>query len=439
VPLLGKAKKVFVLHGSEWFVIKDQFLWYDRIYLKHAVPVYFRFANAIIAVSRAVKRDAVKAMAVSEEKVAAIQNGFDPAVFRVIEDRDRLRRVATTYVLPERFILWVGQIESRKNIGRLLQAFARIKDRIPHQLVLAGEQRFSFPMAAGAARDLKLIEDLGLKDRVHFTGWIPHEDLAAVYALADLFAFPSLHEGFGIPLLEAMACACPIMTANTCAPPEVVGEAGFLVDPLSVDDIAAGMLEALTDDSLRETKVAYGLQRVKNFSWEKCASEILALFETLAHPASRWQETSVVVRQSSGPPHANFSWRTISLHRGVVSCASDRRINLRLRSLHGCMDAVALGEGERIGLLAHFVSGLEHSVLQQHHARIVTQRLLIDRYGRLGRDILDRRQCQGVASDRLYGGGRDRDRIELGRVRANVHGGERTDGKRDGQAVAQDV
>ena len=307
VPLLGKAKKVFVLHGSEWFVIKEQFLWYDRIYLKYAVPVYFRFANAIIAVSHAVKRDAVKAMAVSEEKVAAIQNGFDPAVFRVIEDRDRLRRVATTYVLPERFILWVGQIESRKNIGRLLQAFARIKDRIPHQLVLAGEQRFSFPMAAGAARDLKLIEDLGLKDRVHFTGWIPHEDLAAVYTLADLFAFPSLHEGFGIPLLEAMACACPILTANTCAPPEVVGEAGFLVDPLSVDDIAAGMLEALTNNSLRETKVAHGLQRVRNFSWEKCASEILALFETLAYPASRWQETPVVARQSSGPPHANFS------------------------------------------------------------------------------------------------------------------------------------
>jgi glycosyltransferase involved in cell wall biosynthesis len=293
VPLLGKAMKVFVLHGSEWFAINDQFLWYDRLYLKYAVPIYFRYANAIIAVSHAVKRDAVKFMGVSEAKVAAIQNGFDPSVFRAIADRDRLQRVAATYALPDQFILWVGQIESRKNIGRLLQAFARIRDRIPHQLVLAGEQRFSFPMAAGAARDLKLIEDLGLKNRVHFTGWIPHEDLAAVYVLADLFALPSLYEGFGIPLLEAMACECPIVTANTCAPPEVAGEAAYLVDPLNVDAIAEGMLEMLTNDPLRETKVAYGLQRVKNFNWEKCAREILTLFETLAHSASRWQATPI--------------------------------------------------------------------------------------------------------------------------------------------------
>lgn len=293
VPLFGGAMKVFVLHGSEWFVISDQFLWYDRLYLKYAVPIYFRYANAIIAVSHAVKRDAVKFVGVSEAKVAAIHNGYDPSVFHVIEDTDRLQSVAANYALPDQFILWVGQLESRKNIGRLLRAFARIRDSIPHQLVLAGEQRFSFPMAAGAARDLKLIEELGLEDRVHFTGWIPHEDLAAVYALADLFAFPSLYEGFGIPLLEAMACECPILTADTCAPPEVAGEAAYLVDPLSVDAIAEGMLEMLMNEPLRETKVAYGRERVKNFSWEKCAREIFTLFETLAHSASRPQAMPV--------------------------------------------------------------------------------------------------------------------------------------------------
>lgn len=287
VPLLGRTRKVFVLHGSEWFVIPEHFLWYDRLYLRYAVPRYFHATSAFIAVSEAVKRDAVKYMRVSDSKVTAIANGFDPDRFRVIEDRARLRAVADKYSLPEKFILWAGQIESRKNLGRLLQAFALLREQIPHQLVLAGAQRYTFPMAAGAQRDLELIQQLGLRDRVQLTGWISHEDLPAVYNLADLFAFPSLYEGFGIPLLEAMACGCPIVTATTCAPPEVTGAAACLVDPLDVEAIAAGMREMLGDEQLRRIKIGYGLERAKGFSWERCAREVLALFESLAHEPAR--------------------------------------------------------------------------------------------------------------------------------------------------------
>jgi glycosyltransferase involved in cell wall biosynthesis len=294
VPLLGGAAKVFVLHGSEWFVIPEHFLWYDRLYLRYAVPRYFHSADAFIAVSNAVKRDAIRYMGVSGSKVAAIPNGFDPQRFRVIEDRDLLAAVARKYSLPDRFILWAGQIESRKNLGRLLQAFARLREEIPHQLVLAGAQRFTFPMAAGAARDLQLIQDLGLQDRVHFTGWISHEDLPAIYNLAELFAFPSLYEGFGIPLLEAMACGCPIVTSTTCAPPEVAGSAACLVDPLDIEQIAAGIRMMLTDAQLRETKVRRGLTRVTGYSWERCAREVLALFESLARASTA---------KSRGRPH----------------------------------------------------------------------------------------------------------------------------------------
>lgn len=283
VPLFGRAKKVFVLHGSEWFAIPEHFLWYDRLYLRCAVPVYFRAADCFIAVSNAVKADAVRFTGAPEKKIAAIHNGFDAATFRRLNDQTELRRVARKYALPERFILWAGQLESRKNIGRLLQAFARIKDRVPHDLVLAGAQRFTFPMAAGVEEDLKLIDELSLRDRVHFPGWIPHADLPSVYCLADEFSFPSLHEGFGIPLLEAMACGCPIVTANTCAPPEVVGDAALLVDPMSVDAIATGMLELLMNVELRERNVARGLNRVKEFGWERCARTVLALFESVAH------------------------------------------------------------------------------------------------------------------------------------------------------------
>jgi glycosyltransferase involved in cell wall biosynthesis len=275
VPFLGRGKRVFVLHGSEWFVIPQYFRWYDQWYFKTFVPLYCRRADAFIAVSEAVKKDVVEHTGVDAGKVAAIYNGYDPLLFRPIHDDERLRMVAEKYRLPQKFILWVGQIESRKNVSRLLQAFARIKDEIPHQLVLAGEQRWSTNV------ELKAIAELGIADRVLFPGWIMHADLPAVYVLADLFSFPSLYEGFGIPLIEAMACGCPIVTADTCAPPEVTDGAAVLVDPLSVDDIAAGMRRMILDRDLRAGLIEKGLRRALDFSWEKCAGQVLALFDRL--------------------------------------------------------------------------------------------------------------------------------------------------------------
>jgi glycosyltransferase involved in cell wall biosynthesis len=278
VPFFTKAKTMFVLHGSEWFVIPEHFLKHDQWYFNAFVPLYCRFADAFVAVSRAVKADVVKHVGVDPGKVFPIHNGFDPALFQPVRDPQRLAAVRERYKLPEHFILWCGQIESRKNVARLLRAFASIKDEVPHQLVLAGEQRWSTRV------ELKVIEELHLEERIIFPGWIEHTDLPAVYSLADLFAFPSLYEGFGIPLVEAMACGCPIVTANTCAPPEVLDGAGWLVDPLKVEDIAAGMKKVLMDPALRAKMIARGLERSKAFSWEQCAAQVLAVFDSLEAP-----------------------------------------------------------------------------------------------------------------------------------------------------------
>lgn len=275
VPLFSAVRKIFVLHGSEWFVIPEHFQKHDQWYFNTFVPWYCRRATAFVAVSRAVKADAVKHTGVNPDKVAAIHNGFDPAIFRPIREPQLLASVRVKYKLPDQFILWAGQIESRKNVARLLRAFAAIKNRVPHDLVIAGEQRWS------TQSELSVIRELDIEKRVRFTGWVVHAELPAVYSMADLFAFPSLYEGFGIPLLEAMACGCPIVTANTCAPPEVTDGAAYLVDPLNIDDIAAGMCQVLLDRTLRESMIVKGLARAKDFGWEKCTRQLLELFASL--------------------------------------------------------------------------------------------------------------------------------------------------------------
>jgi glycosyltransferase involved in cell wall biosynthesis len=263
------------LHGSEWFVIPEHFLRHDRWYFNAFVPLYCRHADGFVAVSNAVKDDVVKHVGVDPRKVFPIHNGFDPGLFKPVHDPERLRLVREKYRLPEKFILWCGQIESRKNVARLLRAFAKISNEVPHKLVLAGEQRWS------TQAELQVMHELHLEDRVYFPGWIEHGDLPAVYSLADLFSFPSLYEGFGIPLIEAMACGCPIVTADTCAPPEVLDGSGCLVNPLDVDDIAAGMKRVLLDPSLRAEMIDKGLARSKAFSWDQCAKQLLAAFDAV--------------------------------------------------------------------------------------------------------------------------------------------------------------
>jgi glycosyltransferase involved in cell wall biosynthesis len=227
------------------------------------------------------------------EKIFPIHNAIDPRQFYLIEDEARLAAVRARYRLPEKFVLWVGQIESRKNVKRLLRAFARIAGDFPHQLVIAGEQRWS------TREELAEVGALGLEPRIRFLGWVAHTDLPAIYRMADLFAFPSLYEGFGIPLVEAMACGCPILTANTCAPPEVVDGAGYLVDPYDVSAITQGMRTMLSDTGLRAAMVARGLERAKDFSWEKSAREVLAVFDAVAHGAGAHASVRVASGRSA--------------------------------------------------------------------------------------------------------------------------------------------
>jgi glycosyltransferase involved in cell wall biosynthesis len=276
LPFLARIPKAFVLHGSEWFAIPKTFPWYDRLYTRLLVPRYCRSATRFITVADQVKRDAIAFTGVDAERAVTIYNGFDRERFRRITDADALAEVRARHHLPERFILWVGQIYPPKNFGRLVRAFAKLAGEFEHTLVIAGEPR------RDASGDLALVRELGLGDRVRFTGWLSHDDLPALYNLAELFVLPSLYEGFGIPLLEAMACGCPVVTSRTGSPPEIVAGGALLVDPLDPDDIANAMARALRDPELRAALVQRGLERAAEFSWERCARAVLTMLESFA-------------------------------------------------------------------------------------------------------------------------------------------------------------
>jgi glycosyltransferase involved in cell wall biosynthesis len=270
IPLLTWCKTVLVMHADQ-FATAHAFKWSDRLYFTIANRLYCKRANAIIALTNTGASDIARYMGADPERIHVIYGAYNEHC-RVLK-KDRISESRSKYSLPERFILYVGGIDPTKNIGNLLTAYAKIRKSFPHKLVFVGFNRLK------VAEDLRLLDTLGLRDDVLFTGFIPDEDIPVLYNLADLLILPSFYEGFGIPVLEAMACGCPVVTTKTGCSPEVAGGAAILVDPHSPEEIAEAAQKVLSDGAVRADLVEKGLRRAQQFSWEKCARETLALFE----------------------------------------------------------------------------------------------------------------------------------------------------------------
>jgi glycosyltransferase involved in cell wall biosynthesis len=277
IPLFAGCKTVLISHGGAHFVVPDAFPWYDRAYFTIANHLYFKRASAIISVTSLGAQEIVKYMRINPQKVHPIHESYNERC-RVLPKRE-LEPIKQKYQLPEQFVLWVGGISPLKNIGNLLRAYASVGGEFPHQLVMAGFKRWKF------SKDMDLIDELGLHDRILFPGYVQPEDIPALYNLASVFVFPSLYEGFGLPILEAMACGCPVITSTTGYAPEVAGGAAILVDPHQPSEIADAMRTVLKDDACRSQMVQAGLRWVKEFGWRKCATETIALFESLGEAA----------------------------------------------------------------------------------------------------------------------------------------------------------
>jgi glycosyltransferase involved in cell wall biosynthesis len=241
-------------------------VWHHRF----ALPAILKRADRIITISECSKRDIARVYGVPEEKISVTLLAADER-YRV--DPEGLPGVALA-MLPRPYILNVGTLEPRKNLDGLLKAFAAAKKKgIPHQLVVTGAKGW------GESRIAPLVKDLGIEGSVTFTGFIADDDLTHLYREADFFVYPSLYEGFGLPVLESMACGTPVLTSNSSSIPEVAGDAALLVDPQSESELSSAILKLAGDEGLRLSMRGKGLAQAGKFSWERTVCETLSIYE----------------------------------------------------------------------------------------------------------------------------------------------------------------
>lgn len=236
-----------------------------------------RRAAALVTVSEFSKNELVKYLGVPPEKITVAYGGVDRSVFRPGYPEEEIRRVTERLGIGRDYFLYLGTLEPRKNLVRLLEAYALLKERRrdPPMLVLAGGKGWMYGDIFRRVRELNLSGD------VVFTGYVPEEDKPLLLNGALAFVFVSLYEGFGIPPLEAMACGTPVLLSRCSSLPEVAGEAALYADPLDADSVACGMARLMDDDALRAALSAKGAERAARFSWDASASVLLGLFRRL--------------------------------------------------------------------------------------------------------------------------------------------------------------
>lgn len=233
-------------------------------------------ADQIIAVSTATKNDLAELFPAAAAKTSVILNGVGDELLKAAEmPPHHAHEIIQRLQLPARYVLYVGNLERKKNLPRLIEAFGRAKAAggLPHRLVIVGKHPDGVPDAGIAA---------ALRDGLAvFTGFLPDADLPAVYRAADLVAYPSLYEGFGMPVLEGLATGIPVITSSISSMPEVAGGAALLVDPHSVEEIAAAIVTGLQDECWRDKAVIRGLEQARALSWERNARQVADVYRNV--------------------------------------------------------------------------------------------------------------------------------------------------------------
>jgi glycosyltransferase involved in cell wall biosynthesis len=265
-PLWWRGKTVVTVYDLSFLRFPEVFNRSNRLYLGTFTPPSLRRADRVITISESTRQDVIELCGVAPEKVTPIllaaDGRFRPASPEAVAEF-RARRN-----LPERFVLYLGTLEPRKNVETLVRAYARLRQAgsVDHVLVLAGGKGWLYDSI------FALVQRLGLADVVRFPGFVPADEQALWYSSATVFAFPSRFEGFGLPLLEAMACGTPVVSSWASSLPEVVGDAGLLVDP------SDALRQLLEDEARRLALASAGLARAQTFSWRRMAEETVQVY-----------------------------------------------------------------------------------------------------------------------------------------------------------------
>jgi glycosyltransferase involved in cell wall biosynthesis len=277
LPLLCPVPGVVTVHDLGYLFYPEAHTRFARWYLDWTTRRHTRVAAHLLADSEATKRDLVRCYGADPERITVVYPGLDP-VFRPIEEAQHLAAVRARYGLTEVYLIHVGTLQPRKNLLRLLEAFEQLLDRLPAfrselQLVLVGKRGWLAEPIVARARSMG--------ERVRLLGHVERADLPALISGARVLVMPSLYEGFGFPVLEAMACGTPVVASNASSLPEVAGDAALLVDPHDTEALAEALASLLTDAEVREKLRRLGLQRAQRFTWRAAARQVLHVLEGL--------------------------------------------------------------------------------------------------------------------------------------------------------------
>lgn len=277
-PLSPPVPSVVTVHDLAFLLFPQYFSRTFAAYYRQVIPRVIAEARTVITVSESTRNDLVRLLDVPADRIAVIPNGVSPAFRRRIQKKE-LAAIREKHRLPEKFFLSISSLEPRKNLQNLLRAYRLLPDAVAseYRLVLAGAGNRVFA-EAGLEAELSRIPG----GRVHILGYVPSEDLPALYRLSTALVYPSLYEGFGLPVLEAMAAATPVISSNRSSLPEVAGHAAALVDPESVEELAAAMELIATDSGTRNLLIERGKKRSAQFSWEKTAKMTLEVLRDAA-------------------------------------------------------------------------------------------------------------------------------------------------------------
>mgnify|MGYP000014575608 CR=1 FL=1 len=272
-PFRSNSKSIITIHDLA-FLLYPHFLTKESARYYGQIDQAVKRADHIIAVSESTKRDTVHLLGTPGHKITVIYESANP-IYKPVSDQEPLKRTRDKYHINGDFILFVGTIEPRKNVPTLLRAYRRLLDnyKADVKLVIVGRRGWL------CEEVFDLVDELKLNNDVLFLGRVPIEDLLYLYNAAQLLVQPSFYEGFGLPPLEAMACGTPVVVSNVSSLPEVVGDAGILVDPQEASELTVAIWRVLTNSALREDLIAKGLKRAQCFSWKKMALQTLELYQ----------------------------------------------------------------------------------------------------------------------------------------------------------------